>query len=651
MATALRSVTSKRFPHRQLFLRQQQALCRSQSRESSDGYRFRTVVAVGLAGAAGGLLLSSLDSHLKQRALPPSAGRLCCEVPLTDAQKELTQKLQGIVGKDHVAANVIETGTMVGSGQALAVVRPGSLEEAVEVLKACIAADVAVVPQGAKTGLTGGSVPRDAGCDRPNVVICMRRLDKIVPVGKDVKQVLCFAGAGIYSLQEKMKEFGRDSHSVLGSIFLNPSVAAGVSFGSGGTQIHKGPVYTDRALYCRISPKGEVELVDTLGLKKADGTSGADVLSFLQGKDALADEDMDPKCKRAASYPNYRKHVTTCDGKVSRYNADLAGEDCNRSEGKVLILATIHDTFPLPKDSKLFWISCKDFATADALKRKVALAAPDCLAKQCEYIERGQFDCIDKAGRVMIKMIEVLGMMNLGSLWNLKLQFEALPIPFADIICDKILWWLNPLLPESLPPAMMQQGRDFDHHVLMELTDFGNGELQRLEGLLKEFVAAAPDGKVKCHECADAHEKTRAILFRFAVQPAIRTTCVGMGLQGLLIDYAMPKNSSQLPEMPSDCGIQLRVSCSHFGCNVFHDGVMFGPEVNFEEAKRSVKKFIESKGGKLPAEHGHGTEYEAPADTQQRWKKIDPTNAMNPGVGHSSRLRHYGCSSCSSCKH
>lgn len=31
----------------------------------------------------------------------------------------------------------------------------------------------------------------------------------------------------------------RDSHSVLGSIFLNPSVAAGVSYGSGGTQIRK----------------------------------------------------------------------------------------------------------------------------------------------------------------------------------------------------------------------------------------------------------------------------------------------------------------------------------------------------------------------------------------------------------------------------
>ena len=54
---------------------------------------------------------------------------------------------------------------------------------------------------------------------------------------------------------------------MLGSIFLNPSVAAGVAYGSGGTQIRKGPAFTERALYCRVKADGAVELVDTLGLK------------------------------------------------------------------------------------------------------------------------------------------------------------------------------------------------------------------------------------------------------------------------------------------------------------------------------------------------------------------------------------------------
>ena len=111
---------------------------------------------------------------------------------------------------------------------------------------------------GAKTAVTGGSVPRS--CDRPVVVISTQRLKKILPF-PDGQKVLCFAGAGIFSLQETLKERERDSHSVLGSIFLNPSVAAGVAFGSGGTQIHKGPAFTNRALYARIGAGGKMELV------------------------------------------------------------------------------------------------------------------------------------------------------------------------------------------------------------------------------------------------------------------------------------------------------------------------------------------------------------------------------------------------------
>lgn len=66
------------------------------------------------------------------------------------------------------------------------------------------------------------------------------------------------------------------------------------------------------------------------------------VSSFFGTEDnaqALSSKDMDAKCTRAASWPKYPQHLTKLDGQVSRYNADLTGEDCNRSEGKVFILA------------------------------------------------------------------------------------------------------------------------------------------------------------------------------------------------------------------------------------------------------------------------------------------------------------------------
>ncbi|CAK9017018.1 unnamed protein product [Durusdinium trenchii] len=573
------------------------------SKPGKRSFSLRAVCGAGLVGCGAGYLLSRMDGQLRERQLPGAGFRVCCEEMITPKQQALPNELRGIVGKQHVVENVTEI------------------------------CHVAILPQGAKTGITGGSVPRP--CDRPMVVISTQRLQKILPIGDEAKQVLCFAGAGIFSVQETLKPLNRDSHSVLGSIFLNPSVAAGVAFGSGGTQIHKGPAFTNRALYCRVDANGQLKLVNTLGLNAHE-----DVVAFLDNAQALSSKDMDAKCTRAASWPKYPQHLTKLDGQVSRYNADLTGEDCNRSEGKVFILATIHDTFPMPQESKMVWVSCKDFATANHIKQKVALASPNCLPKQFEYMGREQFDCVDQGGRGIIKLIEMVGMSNLGTLWNFKLKFESLPLPFVNIIADKLLWYLNSAIPESLPKPLMEQGRKFDHHLIMEMTEFGNGELKQLDERLQRQLALNP-GDISCYVCQDAFEKSRVMLFRFAVQPSIQTITVGKGRQGLIIDYAMPKNFDRILEMPKDCDIEMRCLCSHFGCNVFHESLMLSNDVDVKEVKKRIKQVIDEAGGKLPAEHGHGTEYEAPCSTQERWKRIDPTNSMNPGVGHSSSLKGY----------
>ena len=68
----------------------------------------------------------------------------------------------------------------------------------------------------------------------------------------------------------------------------------------------------------------------------------------------------------------------------------------------------------------------------------------------------------------------------------------------------------------------------------------------------------------------------------------------------------------------------------------------YGPVVDIEEAVHTFKHVIERDcGGKLPAEHGHETEYIAPSETQERWKKMDPMNILNPGVsGLSSKYQY-----------
>lgn len=64
----------------------------------------------------------------------------------------------------------------------------------------------------------------------------------------------------------------------------------------------------------------------------------------------------DERCKRPASYPKYRQHVCALDGGVARSNADTRGPPPCRSEGKVLLLASVHDTFPLPVAQRVLWV-------------------------------------------------------------------------------------------------------------------------------------------------------------------------------------------------------------------------------------------------------------------------------------------------------
>ena len=140
--------------------------------------------------------------------------------------------LASVVGAAHLltdpdlraAAEVDWTGRWRGTARA--VVRPGTPAEAAEVLAACSAAGVPVVPQGGNTGLVGGSVP--AGVDGA-VVLSTRRLTALAPVALD-GTVVAGAGATLAAVQDHAARAGwrfgldwaaRDSATVGGAIATN----------------------------------------------------------------------------------------------------------------------------------------------------------------------------------------------------------------------------------------------------------------------------------------------------------------------------------------------------------------------------------------------------------------------------------------------
>ena len=131
--------------------------------------------------------------------------------------------------------------------------------------------------------------------------------------------------------------------------------------------------------------------------------------------------------------------------------------------------------------------------------------------------------------------------------------------------------------------------------------------------------------------------------FRFVAALAFKTYCVGEDIQGVSVDYALPKNGGLAPQLASLAAKPLkRMRYSHFGCNVVHEDIAYELGVDTHKEKMAFKHIVEEEGGKLPAEHGHGTEYHAPKDTQQRWEKMYPLNVLNPGIGGLSTLPKYG---------
>lgn len=83
------------------------------------------------------------------------------------------------------------------SGSALCVVLPGSTEQVAAVVHACVAASVAIVPQGGNTGLCGGATPVGG-----EVVVSLRRMNRIRAIDADNNSITVEAGCTLQAVQE-----------------------------------------------------------------------------------------------------------------------------------------------------------------------------------------------------------------------------------------------------------------------------------------------------------------------------------------------------------------------------------------------------------------------------------------------------------------
>ena len=141
------------------------------------------------------------------------------------------------------------------SGDALAVIRPGSVAELADVVKWCAANKVPMVPQGGNTGLCGGATPDAAGTA---VVISTARLNAVRKVDTENDTMVVEAGCILQGVQQAARDAGRLfplSLAAEGSCTIGGNLATN----AGGTQVLRYGNARDLVLGLEVvTPQGEV---------------------------------------------------------------------------------------------------------------------------------------------------------------------------------------------------------------------------------------------------------------------------------------------------------------------------------------------------------------------------------------------------------
>lgn len=555
---------------------------------------------------------------------------------------ELIGKFRDICGSKHVLTNPrakepYQKGFRSGEGEAIAVVKPGSLLEQWKVLEACVAADKIVIFQASNTGLTEGSTPKGR-YDRDVVLINVGRLKGLALLSGGA-QIIGLPGDTLFELEQALRPLNRSPHSVIGSSSIGASIVGGVCNNSGGALCERGPSYTELACYAQISAEGELELLNELGIDL--GETPEEILTRLEAGDY--DKESLPPQGKNASDPDYSTIVRDVESdRPSRYNNDarlLHGvSGCG---GKLAVFAVRLDTFENYAREKIFYIGTNDPGVLTELRRHI-LKSFETLPVSAEYVHRECFDIAAKYGKDTLVMIDKLGTDRLPMVFALKGMVDARlnKVALTRGFTDKFMQVLSKLWPQHLPKFLRSFRDRYEHHLILKMHDDG---IEEAEAFLPEFLSANAS---EMHVCTPREAKI-AGLHRFAAAgAAVRYGHVHAGEveEILALDIALRRNDKDWFEiLPPEISDKLlgKVYYGHLMCHVLHQDYIVKKGVDAKALKSKMLEILDQRGAEYPSEHNVGHLYEAKSDLSAFYKSIDPTNSFNPGIGKMSKKRNY----------
>ena len=173
----------------------------------------------------------------------------------------LVSELAGIAGPENVLTAAADLAPYLVDwrgryrGAARCVVRPGNAGEVAAVVRACVAAGVAIVPQGGNTSLCGAATPDDTG---GAVIVALGRLNRIVSVDPKNDTISVEAGCTLAAVQEAAHAAGRMfplSLAAEGSC----QIGGNLSTNAGGVQVLRYGNTRDLTLGLQVVlPDGEI---------------------------------------------------------------------------------------------------------------------------------------------------------------------------------------------------------------------------------------------------------------------------------------------------------------------------------------------------------------------------------------------------------
>ena len=553
----------------------------------------------------------------------------------------LINELKAIVGASYTITSAAKMepyskGFRFGSGDALAVARPANLVEIWKVLQACEKAGVAIIMQAANTGLTGGSTPDGNDYDRPIVIVNTMRINQIQLID-DAKQIIGLPGSTLFGLEETLKPYGREPHSVIGSSCIGASIVGGVCNNSGGALVRRGPAYTELSLFAQIDANGELSLVNNLGIDL--GHTPEEILTNLQEQNYKQADIQYPD--KLASDNIYHERVREVDADTpARFNND--GRRLHESAGcagKLAVFAVRVDTYPIEKQ-QVFYVGTNDDQVLETMRRNI-LTQFKTLPVSGEYLHRDCYAVSKKYGKDTFVVIDKLGSKFIPKLFGIKRTVDRIASNFAFLpnkLSEAIMQWVSLLLPNHLPKRMDEYHEQYQHHWILEMSGEGISEARTY---LSEFFKTNEGDYFECTQ----EEGEKAILHRFVAGGAIGRYKV---LKGdavgpmMTVDIALRRNEvkwfEELPKEIDDL-IEAKFYYGHLFCHVMHQNYVLKKGVDAKALKQKILDSFDARGAEYPAEHNVGHEYAAKDTLKTFYRKLDPTNTFNPGIGKTSKLK------------